>query len=85
MEHCISHQPIEYRPHKNKDGSYFDDVIQNYTAITFKNIGVKCPCSEKIYRNKYTFQYEHMLTKEHIDWFKNYNSKDADNSCKTCH
>jgi septal ring factor EnvC (AmiA/AmiB activator) len=83
MDQTIALKPILYTAKKHKE-KYIDDVSE-LSATTFKLTGVVCPCSNKIYRNKYTFQHQHLITVKHINWRSNHSLNDNENNdCEKC-
>ena len=62
-ERALAKVAVDYFPQETKDG--FRDNIDEYSATLFKNTGVRCSCSGKIYHNKYTFKHQHCKSKTH--------------------
>ena len=68
MNRTLVKTPILYYPEQS-DSGFIDDTT-DITATMFKDIGVTCPCSKtnKIYYNKYTFNYQHCQSKKHTEF-----------------
>jgi hypothetical protein len=68
--------PFQYEPMILSSGKYVDDDLKRYTCDEFKDIGVKCPCSNstRIHRNKYTFKYSHCNSIKHTQFIEKLNN-----------
>ena len=64
----LSILPFDYYPCDNDGG--FQDNIDDITSLQFKDIGVKCNCTGKVYYNKYSFKTQHMKSQKHQDYLK---------------
>ena len=58
--------PYKYEDFIKICGECFVDDISGLTASMFVNSKVCCPCTNKLYANKYTFIHQHCKTKKHI-------------------
>ena len=82
MNSAVALKPFIYVP-KKKKGKFIDDIAE-YSATSFKNTGIICGCSGKTYRNKYTFQYQHLNTARHKEWLNSYKENKNNEVCKIC-
>lgn len=66
MELCIL--PLDYYPVETNEG--FQDTVDEFTSLQFKEFGIKCNCNGKVYYNKYTFKAQHIKTQKHQEYLK---------------
>ena len=82
-QNSIALEPFVYKP-KVVNNSVKDDITE-FSATDFKITGIKCGCSGKIYRNKYTFQHQHLRTVKHIEWRHSFDiEQNNEKSCDHC-
>ena len=82
-QNTIALEPFVYKPIVSNNK--VKDDIYEFSATDFKMTGIKCGCSGKIYRNKYTFQHQHLMTIKHIEWRNSFDLESgAEKSCEYC-
>lgn len=82
-QNTIALEPFVYKPIV-VDNTIKDDISE-FSATDFKMTGIKCGCSGKIYRNKYTFHHQHLMTVKHIEWRNSLDIRQTkETACEHC-
>jgi septal ring factor EnvC (AmiA/AmiB activator) len=78
MALTLSKAPYNYEEFLKDNGVCFVDNVSVLTAIMFTNVKVRCPCTGKVYDNKYSFRQQHCKSKRHVAWLTRISEKRSD-------